>query len=414
VARPLPEASIYGARVGPDLACNESVSDPAGYFASFRDEGAVQWSDAQRGWVVIGHAAVTAAFRDATTLSADRIGTLERVAAQQPEGFGAVVDLLRGWMIFRDPPAHTRLREPVRAAFTPRRIAELERVITALVDEVLDTLAARAEPVDLSVEFARPIPALVIAALLGVEAGERHRFQAWSDELAAIVFSTNAGSMATSSTVRAAEEFTRFFGRLVAREREAPTGGILTAIAEVDDSDLGDAELVGLCTLLLFAGHETTTTLLGNASAILCASPEVCEQLRGDPTLWPSAVEELMRVQGPARTMVRKVAVDHEREGLKLRARDNVFLSIAAANHDPAVFAQPSVMDLARDPNPHLGFGWGLHHCLGASLARVEARIALARLVERFGPLEPVTPVPPLAGYLMGFGRRALLVNLRA
>jgi cytochrome P450 len=130
--------------VGPDLACNESVSDPAGYFASFRDEGAVQWSDAQRGWVVIGHAAVTAAFRDATTLSADRIGTLERVAAQQPEGFGAVVDLLRGWMIFRDPPAHTRLREPVRAAFTPRRIAELELVITALVDEVLDTLAARA------------------------------------------------------------------------------------------------------------------------------------------------------------------------------------------------------------------------------------------------------------------------------
>ncbi len=400
--------------VGLDLACHESIRDPAGYFGRFRDDGPVQWSDAQRGWAVISHAAVTAAFRDAATLSADRIGPLERVAAQRPDEFGAVVDLLRGWMIFRDPPAHTRLREPVRAAFTPRRVADLESVVASIVDEVLDTLAASSGAVDLSVGFARPIPALVIAALLGVEADERHRFQAWSDELAAIVFSTNAGSVATDTTVHAAEEFTKFFGHLVARERDAPTGGILTAIAEIDESDLGDAELVGLCTLLLFAGHETTTTLLGNAIAILCASPDVCEQLRAAPTLWPSAVEELMRVQGPARTMVRKVAVDHEREGMQLRARDNVFLSIAAANHDPAAFAEPNVLDLARDPNPHLGFGWGLHHCLGASLARLEARIALARLVERFGRLEPVGTVPPLAGNLMGFGRRPLLVNLRA
>ena len=111
-----------GSGVGPDLACHESIRDPAGYFAHFRDDGAVQWSDAQRGWAVIGHDAVTRAFRDAATLSADRIGPLERIAAQRPEGFGAVVDLLRGWMIFRDPPAHTRLREPVRAAFTPRRV----------------------------------------------------------------------------------------------------------------------------------------------------------------------------------------------------------------------------------------------------------------------------------------------------
>jgi cytochrome P450 len=400
--------------VGPDLACIESVRDPAGYFAGFRDRGQVQWSDAQQGWAVIGHAAVAGAFRDAAALSADRIGPLERIAAERPEGFGAVVDLLRGWMIFRDPPAHTRLREPVRAAFTPRRVTGLESVVASIVDEVLDTLAASGGAVDLSVGFAQPIPALVIAALLGVEASERHRFQDWSHELAAIVFSTNAGSVDTDMTVHAAEEFTTFFGELVAHERDAPTGGIITAIAQIEDSDLGDAELVGLCTLLLFAGHETTTTLLGNAIAILCQSPDMCEQLRGDPGLWPSAVEEFMRVQGPARTMVRKVAIDHEREGVQLRARDNVFLSIAAANHDPAVFAEPNVLDLARDPNPHLGFGWGLHHCLGASLARMEARIALARLVERFGRLEAAKAIPPLAGNLMGFGRRPLFVHLGA
>lgn len=399
--------------VGPDLACRDSIRDPAGYFARFHDRGAIQWSDAQSGWAVIGHAAAAAAFRDAAALSADRIGPLERVAALRPEAFGAVVDLLRGWMIFRDPPAHTRLREPVRAAFTPRRVSDLEAVVTSMVDEVLDTLAASPGPVDLSAEFATPIPALVIAALLGVEANERHRFQAWSDELAAIVFSTNAGSVGSDSAVHAAREFTTFFGDLVARERATPTGGIITAIAQIDDSDLGDAELVGLCTLLLFAGHETTTTLLANAIAILGAAPALCEQLRSDPARWPAAIDEFMRVQGPARTMVRKVAVDHERDGVLLRARDNVFISIAAANHDPAAFAKPQVLDVARDPNPHLGFGWGLHHCLGASLARMEARIALSRLVERFD-LAPAGPVAPLDGYLLGFARRPLVMHLKS
>lgn len=398
---------------GPDLGCRESVRDPTGYFAGFRGDGAVQWSEAQRGWAVIGHAAATAAFRDSSTLSADRIGPLERIAAQRPAGFGAVVDLLRGWMIFRDPPAHTRLREPVRAAFTPRRVTDLEAVVEAIVDEVLDDMEAAGGPVDLTAGFARPIPALVIAALLGVDADERHRFQDWSDGLAGIVFSTGAGSAASDGAMHAAAEFTKFFGALVARERDAPTGGIITAISQIEDSDLGQAELVGLCTLLLFAGHETTTTLLNNAMAILCASPAMCEQLRADRARWPSAIEELMRVQGSARTMVRKVAVDHEREGVKLHARDNMYLSIAAANHDAAVFDQPEVLDLARDPNPHLGFGWGLHHCLGASLARMEARIALSRLIERFERLEPVHEVPPIGGGLMGFGLRRLVVHLR-
>ena len=293
------------------------------------------------------------------------------------------------------------------------RVNDLEAVVTAIVDEVLDTLAATDDVVDLASAFAGPIPALVIAALLDVDADERHRVQAWSDELAGIVFSTNAGSVPADSAVHAAREFTRFFGELVARERSAPTGGIITAIAHMDTADLGDAELVGLCTLLLFAGHETTTTLLANSIALLSSSPDLLEQLRAEPGLWPGAVEELMRVHGPARTMVRKVAADHQREGVTLRARDNVFVSIAAANHDPAVFVDPGTLEPGRDPNPQLGFGWGLHHCLGASLARMEARIALSRLIERF-EFEPAGAIPPLRGNVLGFGRRPLLVRLRA
>lgn len=399
--------------VGPDLGCRASVDDPAGYFAQFREAGPVQWSDTHSAWVVIGHAAAADAFRDATSLSADRIGALERAAANQPEGFAAVVDLLRGWMIFRDPPAQTRLREPVRTAFTPRRVAGLEPAIETIVGDVLDELSSRDGPVDLTKEIARPIPALVIAELLGVDAADRQRFQAWSDALALVVFSTTPGARTGDAAVRAAEDFSTFFGELVARERAAPTGGLVTAIAAMDSSDLSDAELVGLCTLLLFAGHETTTTLLSNAMAILCEQPELRDRLRAEPALWPTAVDELMRTRGSARTMVRKVAADHERSGAALQARQNVFISIAAANHDPEVFDRPEHFTIARDPNPHLGFGWGLHHCLGANLARVEAQIALRMLVERFATIEPAAPVPPLAGAMLGFGPRPLLVHLR-
>ena len=194
--------------------------------------------------------------------------------------------------------------------------------------------------------------------LLGVEANERHRFQAWSDELAAIVFSTNAGSVATDTTVHAAEEFTKFFGHLVARE-QLPDGRHHHGDRPDRRQRPGRRRAGGALHAAAVRRPRDDTTLLGNAIAILCESPKVCEQLRGDPALWPSAVEEFMRTQGSARTMVRKVAIDHEREGVQFRARDNVFLSIAAANHDPAVFAEPNVLDLARDPKSPLGLRLG-------------------------------------------------------
>lgn len=395
-----------------DLGCKASILDPAGYFAALREGGDVQWSDVHNGWAVLSHAEVEAAFRDTENLSADRSETFRRAARGRSEGFARATELLTGWMNFRDPPAHTRLREPVKSALTPRRVSLLEEEVTALVDSVLDGLDSQS--VDLMEEFCRPVPALVIAAILGVDPGERWRFQEWSDDLGKIVFSMTPGSVEEGPVAEASAGFVDFFSRLIDLERTQPTGSLLTTIVHSPISDLSHMELVGACTLLLFGGHETTTMLLNNGLATLIEQPGLARWLREHPEAYSTAVEEFMRTMGPARTMPRKVARAHERGGKELRPGQNVFLSIASANHDPAVFPEPGRLDLTRDPNPQLGFGWGLHFCLGANLARLEAHIALRRLLERFPDVRSREPVDPAWGGIMGYGRRPLVVHLNA
>jgi len=394
-----------------DLDSLESVQRPAAYFAAARARGGdVQWSDAQRGWVLLSHAENAAAFRDVERLSADRSDVFRRAAAARSPEFAEVAALLAGWMNFRDDPAHGRLREPVRAAFTPRRVGALEKDVREIVARAIDDFAG--DEVELFEAFARPIPARVIAALLGAEQSDSARFQLWSDDLARIVFSLSPRTVDEAPLVAATREFAAFFGALVERERARPSGNLLDALVHSEVGSLDALELVGACTLLLFGGHETTTSLIDQSLALCLERPELADELRAHPERWDSAIEELMRVLGPARAMARKVAVPHVRGGESLDAGDTVFLAIAAANHDPAVFPTPERVDLSRAPNPHLGFGWGPHFCLGAHLARLEARIALQTLLERFPGLRPAEPVPPVTGATMGFGRRLLRVRL--
>src|SRR5262245_39720829 len=394
-----------------DLGAAESIRDPSGYFSAARERGgAVQWSGAHRAWALLSHAEVEAAFRDVRTLSADRSESFQRAAARHSPAFGIVAELLAGWMNFRDDPAHGRLREPVRAAFTPRAVGALEAGIRAAVEQAFE--AFDAETVDLYQRFARPIPALVIADLLGADRGDRERFQDWSDDIAKIVFSVAPGSVAEAPVVRATQHFIAFFSRLIERERAEPSGSLLSAIVHSEAGGLAPIELVGACTLLLFGGHETTTMLLHNAIAILLARPDLAEWLRARPEAYAAAVEEFMRVAGPTRATARKVARPQLRGGRELAPGERVLLSIAAANHDEAVFAESDRIDLARAPNPHLGFGWGPHFCLGANLARLEARIALRSLFERHPRLAAAAPVPEREGSILAFARRPLLVRL--
>jgi cytochrome P450 len=393
-----------------DLACDDAINRPAEYFGRALEAGAVQWSDAQRAWIALSHAEVEAGFRDSELLSAERTGAFARAARGRSEAFARAVDLLAGWMNFRDPPAHTRLREPVKGAFTPRAVSALEAQVQGIVDAAIDRFDG--DVVDLNSAFAHPVPALVIAAILGAEPDDRERFQGWSDDIGRLVFAMEPGKIAEEPVNRAVAEFVTFFGRLIERERREPTGSVLSAIVHSEIGQLSEMELVGACTLLLFGGHETTTTLLANTLCILLERPDLVAWLRAHTESTASAVEEFLRVCGPARSMPRKVAKTHERGGQTLQAGQNIFLGIVSANHDPAVFASPGEIDLTRDPNPHLGFGWGLHFCLGANLARLEARIALRTLFERFDRFEPATPIPPAKASAMGFGRRPVLARL--
>jgi cytochrome P450 len=400
-----PETPSSGAPASDiDLGARRSIVDPAGYFGPWIEHGDVHWSDVHRGWVVLGHAAVADAFKEGELLSADRVTTLERVAASRPEEFRSVVEILSSWMIFRDPPEHTRLRAPVRAAFTARRVADLGPLIDEIVDQAIDDMVAGAVDGagDLTDHLAKPVPALVIGALLGVEPADRPRLQAWSDDLATLVFSLDPRSTPSASLITAARGFRDLFGRLV--EDRRGDDSLVGHIAAADDA-FDAAELISMCTMLLFAGHETTTSLIQNAVATLLERPDLLSALRADPAVLPTAVEELLRVQGPGRTMIRKVAVAHERGGHRLEPRQVVHLSVAAANHDPRAFDRPEILDISRDPNPHLSFGWGLHHCLGATLARAEAVTVLSHLLARFPDLRAAGPIPPLDGSTMGFGR---------
>jgi cytochrome P450 len=301
-------------------------------------------------------------------------------------------------MVFRDDPAHDALRDPVRRAFTPRMIESLAPAIERITTALLDALP-RDDVVDLRTSFAGPLPALVIADLLGVPAADRAEFQHWSDLLSQVVFSVESRPASMTAAIAGAQQFWSYFTELIDHRRTHPGDDLITALIGTVESDV----LIGACTMLLFAGHETTTGLITNGCRLLLETPSALEDLRASPDAWATAVDELLRMEGPAKLMVRKASEDLTIAGVDVPARATVWLGILAADRDPDVFADPDRLDVRRDPNPHLAFGWGIHHCLGAPLARLEARIALSSLFDRFPRLSQVGS-PPWGGGIIGRG----------
>ena len=283
-------------------------------------------------------------------------------------------------MLMADPPDHTRLRTLVSKAFTPRRVDALRPRITAIASQLLDGVRAQGA-MDLLDAFAFPLPITVIAEMLGVPLEDQDKFREWTT---AIVSPPVGGNF--EPIQKAGMQFIHYFQGLLERRRNEPKDDLLTALMSVEEQGdrLSPQELISMLFLLLVAGHETTVNLIGNGVWALLQHPEQLERLRAQPKLIDSAVEEMLRYRGPVETTTQRWAHgDVEWRGQVIPAGEAAFVSLLAADHDPEQFPEPERFDITRDPNRHIAFGFGIHFCLGAPLARLEATIAINLLLER-------------------------------
>jgi cytochrome P450 len=377
------------------LLAAEIVQDPHPYFHELRAKDPVHWSEIHRGWLLTRHDDVGGAFRD-LRLSSSRVSSLLPYEPTEEEqaAFEPIWRSLANWMVFKDPPEHAHLRRLARAAFAVRAVESLRPMITRVVDELLDRLEA-AGRADFVATFAYPLASTVIANVIGVPPADQQRFRGWSDDVATFIFGSGRPDRRELG-VNGVVQLETYFRELLARARKENAPTLLGDLARVEETGetLSDDEVIATCGFLLFAGHETTANLIASAILSLSRFPTERERLRREPRLVPSAVEEALRFEGPTKLMVRIATADVEMRGRAIRSGQRVFLVQAAANRDPERFADPDRFDATREDNDHYGFGYGIHHCLGAPLARLESQIALTRLLERMPRLRVIDEAP--------------------
>jgi len=316
-------------------------------------------------------------------------------------------DPLSSSLISMDPPRHRQLRNLVTQAFTPRSVAQLSERITTIVNQLLDQVAATGN-MDIIDDLAYPLPVIVIAEMLGIPHEDRERFKVWSDSVVGASNPEGGNPQA---------EMSAYFLNMISQRSREPKDDLITALlnAQIDGQHLNQRELLGFCILLLVAGNETTTNLIGNALLCFDEHPEVMEQLRSEPALIPGAIEEVLRYRSPVQYMYRRAVSDVTIRDQEIRTGQMVLAWIGSANRDEAQFPDPDSFDIRRTPNRHIAFGHGIHFCLGAPLARLEAKITLTLLLERFHEIQRVRDIPLEAtGSDLVFGVKHLPITFRA
>ncbi len=371
--------------------------NPFPWYAAMRQQNPV-WCDPSGIWHVFAYPDVQRVLSDWQVFSSER---------REPDG--GVESALSASLISSDPPRHRQLRNMVTQAFTPKAVDDLTPGISSIVDDLLREAEARGE-MDLVADFATPLPVTVIAQLLGIPVSDRALFKLWSD--AVVSHSYRSGGMSFGQAMR---EMGAYFMQLVAARRREPRADLISRLleAQVDGEHLSDLELLGFCALLLVAGNETTTNLLTNAVLSLDDAPDERQQLLQDMSLLPGAIEETLRYRSPVQSMFRSSTREVELGGQLIPADAAIVAWIGSANRDAGVFDDPDRFDLLRNAQKHLAFGFGIHFCLGAPLARLEARIALEALYRRFPHVRVVakTRLEPLNSTIV-YGLRELPVTL--
>ena len=299
-------------------------------------------------------------------------------------------------MLFADPPVQTRLRRLVARDFTPRRIREMEPRIREIARDLLEAAARKGE-LDVMRDLANALPVMVIAEMLGVPSELYSQFKHWSDAVVA-GGNTLPGMPLPAEIVASGDELRAYLSEAIDRRRANPGPDLISALvaAHADGETMTAEELLAFVVLLLLAGNETTTNLIGNGMLALGRNPHQMKLLRGNPEMLPRAIEEMLRYDPPVQSTVRRALVDVEVGGTKIPAETRCFVILAAANHDPAQFPHPDRFDIAREPRDHVAFGDGIHFCIGAPLARLEGAIAIGTALERFPSLRMKDAAAPL------------------
>jgi cytochrome P450 len=327
----------------------------------------VHLNDRPRFWAISRFQDVEAALRDWQVFSSARGITLDGFSGFKP------------MIILMDPPRQAVLRRVLQKAFTAKRILDQDNLIRRTARALLDAISPEYE-VELVSTFTGPFPIMVIAEMLGVDPSDQDLFKAWSNGIMA----TAAGDY--ESLLRNYGHIFDYFRGVIAARRTSPRDDLVTALvhAEVDGHKLSEDEILGFCALLLIAGNETTTNLLGNAATVLADHPGARAEIVANFSLIPGAIEEVLRFEGPVPTLTRTTTADIEMHGHTISAGEKVLLLLAAANRDPRVFDDADRFDIHRRGPKHIGFGTGVHYCMGANLARLEAKVALEELLWRF------------------------------
>jgi hypothetical protein len=377
--RPDPRLSLYR------LMDPAVLADPYPLYRTLRETDPVHWDPFLHAWVVTG-------YQDCITVlhkfSADRTPSPEQIKAMGIEQLAPIAQVMTKQMLFMDAPAHTRLRKLCSVAFTSGRIEGMRAHIAAIAEKLI----ARALPrggMDVIADFAAPLPAIVTAEMLGVPSDDHPQLKSWSADFAEMLGNFQHNPDRAARVLKSVEEMTAYFRAAIREQERLPREGLIHSLmtAEVDGARLSEEEIIANTIVTMVGGQETTTNLIGNGLLTLLRNPAALAQLRDNPAIIASAVEELLRYESPSQHTARIAPEDGELGGKRIRKRDAVMAVMAAGNRDPVRFADPDRLDLLRPDNRHLAFGWAAHFCFGAPLARMEGQIAFAALLRHLKDL---------------------------
>jgi cytochrome P450 len=375
-----------------DLFTVEAIEDPNGFLHRVRAESPLSWLPQLDAYLLTRHADVNAALRNRRMESADMSRAFDRLTPTEQEELAPVRRFVKMWMGHTVPADHARFQKLLKRYFTPAMVDRLRPRVRDLTNELLDVVASTGR-MDVVRDLAYPLPANVIAELLGMPVSDREQLQAWSRGILPIF--GNGDVQQLREAQHSMLEMHEYLRLIAAERRRAPREDVLSMFLAAEAEGLvTEDEAVANCVLLLFAGHETTANLIANGLVLLLDNPDQMAQLRGNPDLTPLAVEEMLRCDGPAGVVGRVACEPVELAGHTVPAGKHVYLALMAANRDPDVFPDPDVFDITRERNRHLGFGVGTYYCLGAALARMETDECLRILLHRYPDLRPAYEKP--------------------